>query len=52
LIVIPPLHIFFFSQNYFAHYPILHPIPTDLEHTSNATSPEDPYVTYQSAPQK
>ncbi|CAG9773789.1 unnamed protein product [Ceutorhynchus assimilis] len=41
-------------QNYFAatHYPILHTIPVDSEHTSTAASPEDPYGAYQSGPQK
>lgn len=39
-------------QNYYTPYPILHAVPVDSEHTSNAASPEDPYGAYQPAPQK
>ncbi|KAG5895028.1 Protein alan shepard [Gonioctena quinquepunctata] len=39
----------FISPQYpFYHHPsILHAVPVDSEHTSNAASPEDPYQTYQ-----
>ncbi|KAL1494478.1 hypothetical protein ABEB36_010073 [Hypothenemus hampei] len=39
-------------QNYYGAYQIVHAVPVDSEHTSNAASPEDPYVTYQPPPQK
>lgn len=34
----------------FYHPSILHAVPVDSEHTSNAASPEDPYQTYQAPP--
>ncbi|KAJ8923373.1 hypothetical protein NQ315_001931 [Exocentrus adspersus] len=34
---------------YYNHHPLIHAVPVDSEHTSNAASPEDPY-NYQGAP--
>ncbi|CAH0563806.1 unnamed protein product [Brassicogethes aeneus] len=36
----------------YQYYPVVHAVPVDSEHTSNAGSPDDPYQSYQGGPQQ